>query len=74
MIDKELLNDIGFVRAEGWDHEVWYHDCDFWVHFDGAFEGLDGQQISGSASRSEFIAMFLEQFRRSIRDSATIVF
>ena len=36
LIERSLLEDLGFERCKneaGWNHEVWYHDIDFWVHF-----------------------------------------
>lgn len=64
MLDRELLQDIGFERGTGWDHEVWVYHGNFWVHFGGGFGGLEGCQIDGNtASRKEFFKMFLEAMR-----------
>ena len=74
MIDKEILKDIGFEKGTGWEHEVWVYNGDFWVHYDGEFSGLKGQQISGSASNGEFFEMFIENIERQIMERARVSF
>lgn len=60
MIDRELLSDMEFVECprSGWNHEVWYHDSDFWVHFGDPIKG-NKHEISASASRKEFFRRFI---------------
>ena len=60
MIDKKMLKDMGFIKGDGWEHEVWVYNGDFWVHFNSEFAGLEGQQISGGATRVEFFKMLLK--------------
>jgi hypothetical protein len=36
MINKEILKQMGFKKCDntsGWNHEVWWHSSDCWVHF-----------------------------------------
>lgn len=75
MIDRTLLEDIGFEKGSGWDHEVWVYEGDFWVHYSNDFFGLPGQQINGNtATRKEFFKMFIAQIEKSIMESARVIF
>ena len=70
MIEKKILEQIGFVVGPGWDHEVWVYEGQFWVHFDGEFSGCEGSQISGDAEMIEFFKMFLESLEDEVMESA----
>jgi hypothetical protein len=59
---------MGFVEAKGWGHEVWYHECDFWVHFDDDFKDVSDRHVSSMLDRKGIFAQFLNQFERSIRE------
>ncbi len=74
MIDRDLLKDMGFELGSGWDHEVWVYDGDFWVHFGGEFGGIEGRQISSTATRKEFFEMFIDAIRDVVMESATVRF
>ena len=74
MIDKKILEQMGFKKGSGWDHEVWHYDGDFWVHFNGDYKGLRGTQISGDASMEEFFSMFIERIQDCVIRRAHVVF
>lgn len=80
LIERSLLEDLGFERCRntsGWDHEVWYHKIDFWVHF---FEDSDSnsqkmyhhEANAFITSRSEFLRKFLFEFENHIIDASYI--
>ena len=74
MISQELLKDMGFEKGSGWDHEVWYHECDFWVHFGGDDDlGMPDCQIyAGETTRPEFFKKFMSTFESGIHARARI--
>lgn len=86
MINKELLKQMGFKKCDntsGWDHEVWWHSSDCWVHFHnkldpnakfysyspGLYLHLDGD----SESMTDFFKEFLSYYGEIIFKSCSIV-
>jgi hypothetical protein len=65
MIDKKILEDMGFRLAEGCDHEVWYHDSNFWVHYGKEVEACT-YEVSGDLVMKEFFEKFLFNFESEI--------
>lgn len=59
MIDRDLLEDMGFVLGTGWPGEVWVYEGSFWVYFyDGG--AMDGDRINAlTATRAEFFTKFI---------------
>tara|TARA_R110000744_G_scaffold198148_1_gene317357 strand:+ start:149 stop:355 length:207 start_codon:yes stop_codon:yes gene_type:complete len=61
MVDKQILEDMGFVLGTGWDHEVWVRDGSFWVHYGEYEPSLIGHRIiSGYKTNKEFFDKFLD--------------
>jgi hypothetical protein len=80
MIERDLLQDLGFVKCESeseWDHEVWYHPIDFWVHYD--VPPPDDRALHWTIeayalymSRSEFLKNFLYGVEEHFISSASV--
>ncbi len=77
MLDRELLEDIGFELGHGWDGECWVYEGMFWVYYfdydtDSVLQNwvMDGRTVN----RKEFFGKFIEAIERRIRDSATVTF
>lgn len=66
MIDKQILQDMGFRLAEGWDHEVWFHDSDFWVHFGIKNDHFESTIDGINSTMKEFFEKFLANFESGI--------
>lgn len=86
MINKEILKQMGFKKCDstsGWDHEVWWHSCDCWVHFHnksnansefsdicfGRYLIVDGI----SETMGAFLKDFLAHYGETIFQSCSIV-
>lgn len=67
MLDRSLLQDIGFVRGTGWDHEVWVYAGMFWIHFgdyDRNWWPSSNTHVNGDEiSRKEMLELLLNAIR-----------
>jgi hypothetical protein len=72
MIERELLQDIGFQRGAGdWPCEVWVYEGMFWVWFGDIPDSarFDLTTIDGrSVTREEFFNVFIEAVKDEQRD------
>jgi hypothetical protein len=73
MLDRVLLQDIGFQRGTGWDHEVWVYEGMLWLHYgeyDKEYWLRDGSSFDGmSLSRKELFQTVIEAVRQSTWES-----
>lgn len=67
MIDRELLEDIGFLIGNGWDHEVWVYDGNFWVHFGGTIDETNNH-VHNTVTRKKFFEAFISAIRKGRDD------
>ena len=70
MIDRQLLQDIGFVLGHGFQLETWVYDGMFWVTFGKSFAG-DSREREIDAltvSRQKFFRKFLRELICHWRD------
>lgn len=67
MIDKQTLIDMGFVHGKYGDHEVYYHESDFWVHF-GEVPHESRCNISANLGMKDFFEKFFENYGLGIKE------
>lgn len=73
MIERNLLEDVGFEPGKGWDHEVWVYDGKLWVYFGVQKTNrflADDQIVGDSISRKDFFAWFTARIEKHAEEKA----
>ena len=82
MIDRSILRGLQFRECDessGWDHEVWYHKSDYWIHYGLSTEErsklfLFHERDGDTCDQEEFLTVFLRHYGEKIMESASISF
>lgn len=78
MIDRELLQDMGFVQRDWPGGETWVlGECVFVVYFSGYKDGvtrMGPNAICATATRREFFQKFIQAIADQVMDCAYIDF
>ncbi len=80
MLSRDLLRAMGFRRMvlTHYNHEVWYHDYDTWVHFSNEQEAEihPGYYLTfnNNVDQAAFFAAFFEHIEELTKRSARVTF